>query len=551
VTATLIRPVIKIRKKNTIFQTTTMASKELFHLLRILDDHDTGLVKEDVAWAFEPAKRAESEDWVRNYLNPATLLTKEEFAFQERFGEFTPQINSAASGRPLSDEEFEQAITSLESSTAAIDAQCQIMEEQKRALLDFRTRNNKTGDDRFSRSETSKPQQKLARDKAQLDLELGQLSSTLHERLRSSMAQAESASASLPSKVERLLDKDDRLLDGLQKVVPKLQSNSNDRESLDQISNLCDAFTLLEGKAIRSQINATYTRHLPTTSNPFPSQSSTPTSHSPNRDRENNSLRAELAELSLEIDSLTSLVAETHYRAPITSRLSSARSEALSEAARWSEYLCSTLSYLTARLESLDEHFQHVHAHRAALAAVSQTLEKTLAVAPSTTKNGAAEGAKQTPTEKFAQAQRGLKPLRLVQANLPEAPDAAAQLLRLLDIRLPDAGDGTKLSQTLHTVKLERQDRLAAFTSSTDESLTRLLSESLGRADVDARDLLGAVFAYSPYGERKLVDGEVQRELDVLEGRTQSVGEKMRELDVEGLAGDVRRLQKGVLTQGR
>jgi hypothetical protein len=37
----------------------------------------------------------------------------------------------------------------------------------------------------------------------------------------------------------------------------------------------------------------------------------------------------------------------------------------------------------------------------------------------------------------------------------------------------------------------------------------------------------------------------------VLEGRTQSVGEKMRELDVDGLTGDVRRLQRRVLTEGR
>jgi hypothetical protein len=525
-----------------------MASKELFHLLRILDDHDTGLTKEDVAWAFEPAKRAESEDWVRTYLNPATLLTKEEFAFQDRFGEFTPQINSAASGRPLSDEEFEQAISSLESSTAAIDAQCQIMEAQKRALLDFKAR-NKTGDDRFTRSETSKPQQKLARDKAQLDLELGQLSSALHERLRSSMAQAESASTSLPSKVERLLEKDDRLLDGLQKVIPKLQTSSPDRETLAQISHLCQTFTLLEGKAIRSQINATYNRHLPTSSNP----SQSPTTSSNSLDREHQSVRAELAELSLEIDSLTSLVAETHYRAPITSRLSSARSEALYEAARWSEHLCSTLSYLTARLESLDEHFQHVHAHRAALAAVSQTFDKTL-TAPPAKKSTGEGGAPQTSTSRFAQAQRGLKPLRLVQANLPEAPDASAQLLRLLDIRPPSPSSTsnlTNLSQTLYNTLLTRRDKLAAFTSSTDESLTRLLGESLGRADVDARDLLGAVFSHSPYGERKLVDGEVQRELDVLEGRTQGVGEKRRGLDVDGVGGEVRRLQRRVLMEGR
>jgi len=515
-----------------------MASKELFHLLRVLDERDTGLGKEDVAWAFEPAKKAESEEWVRTYLNPATLLTKEEFAFQDRFGEFTPQINSAASGRPLSDEEFEHAISSLESSTAAIDAQCQIMEAQKRALLDFKAR-NKTSDDRVAKFDSLKPQHKLARDKAQLDLEIGQISSALHERLRSSMAQAENASTSLPSKVERLFEKDDRLLDGLQKIVPKLQGNDNDSHGLDQLDRLCSAFTILEAKAIRTQIDTTYKRNLPSaTQNGHPS----PT----NNDQDHQAVRAELAELSSEIDGLLTLVAENYYRAPITKRLGSARTESHGEAARWSEYLGTTLQYLAARLESLNEHFQHLQAHRAALAAVSQTLDKTLAV-PSAK---AQDAQPQSSTSKVGQAQRGLKPLRLVQANLPEAPDASVQLLRQLDIRQPDTADVAKLSQNLHNVKLERHDKLTAFAANTDESLTKLLGESLNRADVDARDLLSAVFAHSQYGERRLVDEDVQRELDVLEGRTQTVGEQMRHLDVDGLASDVRKLQRSVLTHG-
>lgn len=473
-----------------------MASKELFHLLRVLDERDTGLGKEDVAWAFEPTKRAESEEWVRTYLSPVTLLTKEEFAFQDRFGEFTPQINSAASGRPLSDEEFEHAISSLESSTAAIDAQCQIMEAQKRALLDFKAR-NKTSDDRAARFDSLKPQHKLARDKAQLDLEIGQISSALHERLRSSMAQAENASTSLPSKVERLLEKDDRLLDGLQKIVPRLQGNESDSQGLAQVEKLCHAFTVLEAKAIRTRIDATYKRNLP---------DSIPNGHAPTNDQEHQAVRAELAELSGEIDGLLNLVAENYYRAPITKRLGSARTESHGEAARWSEYLGSTLHYLVLRLESLNEHFQHLHAHRAALAAVSQTLDKTLA-APSTR----AQDAPQTPTSKFAQAQKGLKPLRLVQANLPEVPDASAQLLRHLDIRQPDTADVAKLSQNLHNVKLERHDKLTTFAANTDESLTKLLGESLNRADADARDLLSAVFAHSQYGERRLVDESTLR----------------------------------------
>ena len=526
-----------------------MASKELFHLLRVLDERDTGLGKEDVAWAFEPAKRAESEEWVKTYLNPATLLTKEEFAFQDRFGEFTPQINSAASGRPLSDEEFEYAISSLESSTAAIDAQCQIMEAQKRALLDFKAR-NKTNGDRADRFDSLKPQHKLARDKAQLDLELGQISSALHERLRSSMAKAENASTSLPSKVERLLEKDDRLLDGLQKIVPKLQGNNTDSQGLEQVENLCHAFTVFEAKAIRTQIDTTYNRSLPRD----PTTNGRLSNHA--QDQEQAAVRAELAELSSEIDGLLALVAENYYRAPITTRLSSARASTHSEAARWSTYLASTLHYLAARLDSLAEHFQHLHAHRAALAAVSQTLDKTLAFAPSSSsslvKGQDAALAPQSSTAKIAQAQRGLKPLRLVQANLPEAPDAAAQLLRLLDVRQPDAGAGdvAKLLKILHGVRIERHDKLTTFAANTDESLTKFLGESLNRADVDARDLVGAVFAHSLYGERRLVDQDVQRELDVLEGRTQTVGEQMRQLDVDGLASDVRKLQRSVLTHG-
>jgi hypothetical protein len=512
-----------------------MASKDLFHLLRVLDERDTGLGRDDVAWAFEPATRAESEEWVKTYLSPATLLTKEEFAFHDRFGDFTPQISTAASGRPLSDEDFEHAISSLESSTAAIDAHCQVMLAQKQALLDFKARNTTTTD--HGRSEPGKPQQKLARDKAQLDLEVTQLSDSLHERLRLSMNQAESASADLPVKFERLLEKDDRMLDSLQKIVPKLQDNTSDSETLDQINKLCHAFTILETRAIRAKINATYRNGLRDTS------SAKTNGHSRNDLQEQDAVRAELAELSSEIDGLVALVTENHYRIPITKRIGNARTESHGEAARWSEYLGSTLHYLTARLESLNEQFEHVHAHRAALATISQTLDKTLA-APSTKSEDT-----QPVTTKAAQAQRGLKPLRLVQANLPEAPDASAQLLRHLDLRLPDsaAADAPKLSQVLQSAKVDRQDKLAAFASSTEESLTKLLGESLNKADVDAKDLLGAVFAHSQHGERRLVDQDVQRELDVLEGRTQTVGEQMRRMDIEGMARELRKLQRSVL----
>ena len=56
-----------------------MASIELQRLLRVMDDRNIGLGRDDVAWAFESPKTNEDvKSWVREYLSPATLLTSEE-----------------------------------------------------------------------------------------------------------------------------------------------------------------------------------------------------------------------------------------------------------------------------------------------------------------------------------------------------------------------------------------------------------------------------------------------------------------------------------------
>lgn len=56
-----------------------MSQAELEHLLRVLGDRDTDLSGDDVAWAFEsPETKEDISEWVREYLSPATLLTREE-----------------------------------------------------------------------------------------------------------------------------------------------------------------------------------------------------------------------------------------------------------------------------------------------------------------------------------------------------------------------------------------------------------------------------------------------------------------------------------------
>jgi hypothetical protein len=56
-----------------------MASSDLAALLTALRDRDIPLGKDDIAWASENQKsRLKASTWVQEYLQPATLLTKDE-----------------------------------------------------------------------------------------------------------------------------------------------------------------------------------------------------------------------------------------------------------------------------------------------------------------------------------------------------------------------------------------------------------------------------------------------------------------------------------------
>lgn len=52
---------------------------EIKRLLDTLRERNIDLGPDDVTWAFEsPETRDGAQDWVREYLTPATLLSKEE-----------------------------------------------------------------------------------------------------------------------------------------------------------------------------------------------------------------------------------------------------------------------------------------------------------------------------------------------------------------------------------------------------------------------------------------------------------------------------------------
>ena len=381
-------------------------------------------------------------------------------------------------------------------------------------------------------------QKTLAREKAQLDFEVEELADSMQARLQASAKQADASVSNISATMSRILEKDDRLLDGLQKLLPRLGDDAADGHVAEDVDRLCQALIALSAQEIRLRIDAAYKASGAVS----PSKANGQVVET---EKQNQSLRAELDELSSEIDGLATMAVDARYRAPLLRELHGSTSDAANDRARWSHYVAETLQYLTTRLVSLEEHCQHLHAHQGALSQVAAALEVTVAKpAASQTKRNTQQAVDRSPATPTA---RGLKPLRLVQANLSEPQDPIMQLLRSFDIRVTDTGDVSRLTATLEQASKDRRARLEQLHQSTERTISDQFAETLIKADKDVQDLLAAVFAHSRFCSVKLVDPEVDAGIGQLEAETQELGEQMRGLDIEAIARTLKERQREIL----
>ena len=437
------------------------------------------------------------------------------------------------SGWQLCDEDFESAINSLEASTAAIEKQCKLLEAQKQALQEIQARNATA-----HQSEDSQRQHfnKLTREKAQAELKTAELAKTLHSRVERSLKQAESSTDNIQPTADRTLERDDRLLDGLEKVLPQLSLPNGNPEHADEVGSLCQALITHSNAEIHSRIDATYSAAVQT----HGSQANG--IHVQEAESQRASLRAELEELCREIDGLSSMAVDTQYRIPISKALQAASSDSDGERAMCSEYLGSTLQYLTARLEAMDDQTQQVRAHSAAVKTMARVLEIVLAIAVD--KKQLSQQNSQSPTKL---SQRGLKPLRLVQANLSESHDPATQLLRHLDIRTSESDDSMRLSELIGAAVIEKNGKLLSLSASSEQRITDQVVQSLDITESSLQTLLSVVYAYSPFKTVSLVQNDLTEGIDRLEQKTRTMGEQMRDLDADKITRTMREAQQTLL----
>lgn len=236
----------------------------------------------------------------------------------------------------MQEHDFESAIDSLEASTAAIEKQTAILEAQRDALRQLQVLNRQPVS---STSDSDEKRSTQARSKAQLDLETGELSDTIQQRLGMVQRQAESNLTSLKSSAQRQLDKDDRLLDGLQKVTNKLTPLDPSAARLPDFSTLAHALTKLESRIVKERTNSTYLDSV--------KELESETTNMTHQDNEQAAqevfeLTEELDCLIPEVDSVLGMAVDKQYRAPIMKAIAESDKQAQLQQQKWLDYVSSS-----------------------------------------------------------------------------------------------------------------------------------------------------------------------------------------------------------------
>lgn len=427
----------------------------------------------------------------------------------------------------LHDHDVYAALESLERSTAAIEAQCSLLESQKSALKQLQSQNRESA---ISARARQHDQQSRLRRKAELDVETNDLAESIGQRLSKVRRETQRNVDALDPAVQRVLESDDRALERLQKVLPMLE-DSGDQEygaKVEEVGELARALVVLRTKAVRERINQVYLASLGRAEN----------GGLVDRDAIAEGQAAELTEeldsLIAEVDSVVTMVVDHEFRRPILASLSQSQTVAGSQHQQLQQYVEESLRHMAGRLESLTMHAHDLRDYKDAVTAISD--------AYSTTTTTSQEREPASKTQKAQPEKTGLKPLLL---RKPETSDAATQYLRQHSITAPK--EPSALASTLASALSERRERIATLSASTSATIERQLVDAMAGAECDLQDLLEALYAFSPYGTLSTGDAELAGRLRELDVGIKEVSGEMAGVDIGRLVAAARRKQERLL----
>lgn len=249
--------------------------------------------------------------------------------------------------RPILDHELSSAIESLETSTAAINEQCRVLEAQKEALMALKALDKPDLAVEHMRNERRR---KEHQEKGRLDvavrykglfvsallilLQVDDVATSINEQVTDAQRDINSEKTTLKSYIKERLASDDKILTALPGIVSKILTDveiSEDEKSIDQ---WCDAIISFRTAEIKAKVDAVYLNNLAKTS---PDQLPKGSESELRAGKEE--LQAELETLHSEIASVAEMVVEHELRKPMKDMKERKERDMSQARASWLQYV--------------------------------------------------------------------------------------------------------------------------------------------------------------------------------------------------------------------
>ncbi|QDS69233.1 hypothetical protein FKW77_001580 [Venturia effusa] len=214
-------------------------------LLSALYKRGIDLGTDDVDWAFESQQtKAQLTTWIRECLDPPTLLTKDELDLYQAIqgqGTVDPTPSDAV---PLQEFDIKNAIDSLKASTAAIEKHSKTLEAQRGALLAFK--------DDASQTEGNSSSQNYEQERGRLMFAVDDVLHSTKDQLSEAEKDSTRATTIMKSVVSERLAADDQVFEALEKLTPKVSETKAppvESTTIDKWTRALAALRVLEAKA--------------------------------------------------------------------------------------------------------------------------------------------------------------------------------------------------------------------------------------------------------------------------------------------------------------
>ncbi|KAF1913134.1 hypothetical protein BDU57DRAFT_581651 [Ampelomyces quisqualis] len=475
------------------------------HLLNVLEERGLNVDLDKILLGFEDADtKHEAALWVNEYLHEVTLLTKEELELYQTLrkkGLLHPYESEGEPVRPIMDHEIACAIESLQSSTAAIEAQCKVLEAQRDALTKLKALDRLNLDAEHARNERRR---KEGQEKARLDVAVDDVAAAITEQIMESQKEIDSEKSTVRSYLSERLASDDQILSRLPGIMSKLAIETEHSEDEQSIDQWCKAIVSFRTDEIKARVDAVYLNSL----SPHQINCRLETPNAELQERKT-ALQAEMEELHSEIASVAEMVVEHELRKPMNEMKDRKHREVTQARGAWLNYILTTLDYMGKRLDTITNSAKDVDGFQQALAHVNHAVSKRLPdvhiARPTPPRRTTSEPLSAfTPVVKF-------NPKKTL--DLPSAlQDALRHAVTPFNQESIEA-----LQDSLTRTRLEREKKLRDHYESTCASAHESIAGRASKVDSDARVILDALYKHASFQQVRLTNGQLEKGLRDME----------------------------------